>query len=107
MFTFFLLFYGGIVLCSVLQSSIRAIVVSVFLYRFLLRFESPKLARLLFLGYLLAVLGFNLFLAIDSFTANGWDCTEETDWQILALITIDTFQSLLLLAVTISMYKQS
>lgn len=37
--------------------------------------------------------------------SNGEDCTDSTDWQILALIAVDTFQSILLICVAYSMYK--
>ena len=107
MFTFFMLLYAVVILCNVLQSSIRAIVASVFLYRFLLTLEKPQMAQVTFLIYLIVVLGFNLFLSIDIFTPNsGEDCTTDTDWQIIALIALDTLQSLLLIAVTFSMYSK-
>ena len=63
------------------------------------------MANCAFFLYLLVLLGFDLFIAIDIFMSNGEDCTDSTDWQILALIAVDTFQSLLLLAVAFSMYR--
>mmetsp|Transcript_2536 Transcript_2536/g.3521 ORF Transcript_2536/g.3521 Transcript_2536/m.3521 type:complete len:220 (+) Transcript_2536:25-684(+) len=107
-FTFFLLLYAGIVLCSVMQSMIRTGICSVFLFRYIHQsVGSPKLARFVFLLYLLALLGFDFFLSVNIFLANGEDCTPSTDWQILALISVDTIQSVLLLTVTLLMYKQA
>ena len=105
-FTFLMLLYAGIILCSVMQSSIRTVICSVFLYRFLSQhLQKTKLANAAFFFYLFVLLGFDLFIAIDIFMSNGEDCTDSTDWQILALIAVDTFQSLLLLAVAFSMYR--
>jgi len=89
-FQFFLLYYSGIVLCSVLQSGIRALVVSVFLYRCMMNFGRPKIAKIFFVIYLVAVIGFDLFLSVDIFMDDGQDCSKETDWQVIALISVDT-----------------
>ena len=65
------------------------------------------MAQVTFLLYLIFVLGFNLFLSIEIFTPNsGEDCTPDTDWKIIALTALDTLQSLLLIAVTFSMYSK-
>lgn len=106
MFTFFLLSYAGIVMCSVMQSMIRTVICSVFLFRFLQRFDRPKMAKALFVIYLFSILSFDLYLAYNIFTVNGEDCTPNTDWQILSLISVDTIQSLILLSTTLAMRSQ-
>ena len=76
-----------------------------FLFRYLHQtMAKPKVANAAFTVYLSLLLCFDLFLAIDIFLSNGEDCTESTDWQILALISVDTIQSVLLIIVAWSSF---
>ena len=93
------------ILCEIIQSMIRTVIGSVFLYRFLNFIDYPRAAYYCFMIYLISILTFDLFLSIDIFTAVGIDCLSETDWQVYALISVDSAQSILLVATAIAMHK--
>ena len=79
--TFFVQAYAGIILCNVIQSMIRSIIAAVFLFRFLEWSEYPKAAKISFWIYLLVLLIFDLFIAIDVFLEHGVTCdSERVNW---------------------------
>lgn len=91
-FTFFVLQYSGLVFCNLLQSMIRTIICSVFLHRFFILLEYPRVAKITFFVYIIALLSFDLFEAIDIFVEAGRISCDNRDehWQIYTLITVDT-----------------
>ena len=70
-FTFFVLQYSGLVFCNLLQSMIRTIICSVFLHRFLILLEYPRVAKITFFVYITALLSFDIFESIDIFIEAG------------------------------------
>ena len=70
---------------------IRTIICSVFLHRFLILLEYPRVAKITFFAYIIALLSFDLFEAIDIFIEQGRiSCDGKDHWQIYTLITVDT-----------------
>lgn len=98
--------YAGLVLCELIQSMIRTMIGSVFLFRFLTMYEYPRVAKVIFYLYLCIILCFDIFLSIDIFfRTSGISCDGGTDWQIFTLISVDTIQAILLVTTAIVMYK--
>ena len=87
---------------------IRSVICSVFLHRFFVNMEKPKVAHCVFLCYLVTLLAFDVFLCFDIFFANGVGitCDGHKTWQIYTLISVDTMQCILLITVSILMYRK-
>ena len=108
MIQFFVLEYSGMVFCSLIQSMIRTIIVSVFLHRFLNLLDYPRLAKITFIAYITLLLSFDLFETIDIFIkADIISCDGGNHWQIYTLISVDTMQSLLLIFISVVMYRNN
>ena len=78
----FIFQYAGLVFCNLIQSMIRTVICSVFLYRFLISIGKPVTAKRSFLCYLAIILGFDIFLVFDIFFSNGTGvtCDGADDW---------------------------
>ena len=67
---FFIFQYAGLVFCNLIQSMIRSVICSVFLYRFFISIGKPVAAQRSFYCYLFVLLGFDIFLVFDVFFSN-------------------------------------
>ena len=70
--------------------------------------NKPNAAKIAFLCYLAAMLTFDVFLVFDIFFANGVGitCDGNKNWQIYTLISVDTMQTILLIVVSVLMYRK-
>ena len=79
---FFIFQYAGLVFCNLIQSMIRSVICSVFLYRFFISIGKPITAKRSFYIYLVVLLGFDIFLVFDIFLNQGIGvtCDGKEDW---------------------------
>ena len=79
------------IFCDLIQSIIRTVIVSVFLFKFLIIMGKQNAAKITFFTYLIGVLLFDFFIMIDIFSgSHRISCNDHIDWQIQALIGVDT-----------------
>ena len=107
-FSFFVLQYSGMVFCNLLQSMIRTIICSVFLFRFLVLLKHPRIAKITFFIYIIVLLSFDLYESIDIFIeAHRISCVpgSKDHWQIYTLISVDTMQSIILIVTSVITYR--
>ena len=100
--------YSGMVFCSLIQSMVRTIICSVFLHRFLILLEYPRAAKATFIAYIVTLLSFDIFEAVDIFIeADRISCDGDNHWQIYTLISVDSIQSLILIITSVITYKSN
>lgn len=98
------------ILCELIQSMIRTVIGSVFLYRFLTMLGYKRVPpKVSFVLYISVFFAFDVFLCIDIFLKNGGITCDayDIDWQIFTLICLDTLQAISLVITSVIMAKKA